>query len=236
MLFTGNAVFTSIAVGAMLMVAVALIGSLSILPALLSRSSGIASTRAGSRCSRGARGRRVAGLGLRARPRAAAPAPGGASPGRRPSSRSRCRRSACTRSCRASTRPAPLARHRAHVRVDPAGVPGRAPAPAKVVVRRRRRDCAAGAAGDRRPEAQRPRERSDVFEPISTETFNPPHGPSRRSRSRSRGNGDDATSVAALQDASLDRRDPGDGRRPLRGRRSAVTGETAGTPRLQPAR
>src|SRR5262249_51672460 len=37
MLFTGNAVFTSIAVGAMLMVAVALIGSLSVLPALLSR-------------------------------------------------------------------------------------------------------------------------------------------------------------------------------------------------------
>lgn len=37
MLFTGNAVFTSIAVGAMLMVAVALIGSLSILPALLGR-------------------------------------------------------------------------------------------------------------------------------------------------------------------------------------------------------
>jgi RND superfamily putative drug exporter len=37
MLFTGNAVFTSIAVGAMLMVMVALIGSLSILPALLSR-------------------------------------------------------------------------------------------------------------------------------------------------------------------------------------------------------
>jgi uncharacterized membrane protein YdfJ with MMPL/SSD domain len=37
MLFTGNAIFTSIAVGAMLMVAVALIGSLSILPALLSK-------------------------------------------------------------------------------------------------------------------------------------------------------------------------------------------------------
>ena len=37
MLFTGNPVFTSIAVGAMLMVAVALIGSLSILPALLAR-------------------------------------------------------------------------------------------------------------------------------------------------------------------------------------------------------
>jgi uncharacterized membrane protein YdfJ with MMPL/SSD domain len=37
MLFTGNPIFTSIAVGAMLMVAVALIGSLSILPALLSR-------------------------------------------------------------------------------------------------------------------------------------------------------------------------------------------------------
>ncbi|MGZ4354750.1 MAG: MMPL family transporter, partial [Gaiellaceae bacterium] len=37
MLFTGNAIFTSIAVGAMLMVAVALIGSLSILPALLAR-------------------------------------------------------------------------------------------------------------------------------------------------------------------------------------------------------
>ena len=37
MLFTGNAIFTSIAVGAMLMVAVALIGSLSILPAMLSR-------------------------------------------------------------------------------------------------------------------------------------------------------------------------------------------------------
>jgi len=37
MLFTGNAIFTSIAIGAMLMVAVALIGSLSILPALLSR-------------------------------------------------------------------------------------------------------------------------------------------------------------------------------------------------------
>src|SRR4029077_14735437 len=37
MLFPGNAIFTSIAVGAMLMVAVALIGSLSILPALLSK-------------------------------------------------------------------------------------------------------------------------------------------------------------------------------------------------------
>ena len=37
MLFTGNAVFTSIAVGAMLMVGVALIGSLSILPALLAK-------------------------------------------------------------------------------------------------------------------------------------------------------------------------------------------------------
>jgi RND superfamily putative drug exporter len=37
MLFTGNAVFTSIAVGAMLMVAVALIGSLSVLPALLAK-------------------------------------------------------------------------------------------------------------------------------------------------------------------------------------------------------
>jgi RND superfamily putative drug exporter len=37
MLFTGNAVFTSIAIGAMLMVAVALIGSLSILPALLAK-------------------------------------------------------------------------------------------------------------------------------------------------------------------------------------------------------
>jgi len=37
MLFTGNAVFTSIAVGAMLMVAVALIGSLSILPAMLAK-------------------------------------------------------------------------------------------------------------------------------------------------------------------------------------------------------
>jgi len=37
MLFTGNPVFTSIAVGAMLMVAVALIGSLSILPAMLSK-------------------------------------------------------------------------------------------------------------------------------------------------------------------------------------------------------
>ena len=37
MLFTGNAVFTSIAIGAMLMVAVALVGSLSILPALLAK-------------------------------------------------------------------------------------------------------------------------------------------------------------------------------------------------------
>jgi len=37
MLFTGNAIFTSIAVGAMIMVAVALVGSLSILPALLSK-------------------------------------------------------------------------------------------------------------------------------------------------------------------------------------------------------
>jgi uncharacterized membrane protein YdfJ with MMPL/SSD domain len=37
MLFTGNAIFTSIAVGAMLMVAVALIGSLSILPAMLGK-------------------------------------------------------------------------------------------------------------------------------------------------------------------------------------------------------
>ena len=37
MLFTGNAIFTSIAVGAMLMVAVAVIGSLSILPAMLAK-------------------------------------------------------------------------------------------------------------------------------------------------------------------------------------------------------
>jgi RND superfamily putative drug exporter len=37
MLFTGNALFTSIAIGAMLMVAVALVGALSILPALLAR-------------------------------------------------------------------------------------------------------------------------------------------------------------------------------------------------------
>jgi uncharacterized membrane protein YdfJ with MMPL/SSD domain len=37
MLLTGNAMFTSLAVGAMLMVAVALIGSLSVLPALLSK-------------------------------------------------------------------------------------------------------------------------------------------------------------------------------------------------------
>jgi RND superfamily putative drug exporter len=37
MLFTGNAIFTSIAVGSMLMVAVAIIGSLSILPALLAK-------------------------------------------------------------------------------------------------------------------------------------------------------------------------------------------------------
>ena len=37
MLFTGNAIFTSIAVGAMLMVAVAVIGSLTMLPALLSK-------------------------------------------------------------------------------------------------------------------------------------------------------------------------------------------------------
>ncbi len=37
MLLTGNGIFTSIGVGAMLMVAVALIGSLSILPALLSK-------------------------------------------------------------------------------------------------------------------------------------------------------------------------------------------------------
>ncbi len=37
MLFTGNGIFTSIAVGAMLMVAVALIGSLSILPAMMSK-------------------------------------------------------------------------------------------------------------------------------------------------------------------------------------------------------
>jgi RND superfamily putative drug exporter len=37
MLFTGSKIFTSIAVGAMLMVAVALIGSLSVLPALLSK-------------------------------------------------------------------------------------------------------------------------------------------------------------------------------------------------------
>ena len=53
MLFTGNAVFTSIAVGAMLMVAVALIGSLSILRRC-SASSSTASTRDGSRSSAGA--------------------------------------------------------------------------------------------------------------------------------------------------------------------------------------
>ncbi len=70
MLFTGNAVFTSFAVGAMLMVAVALIGSLSILPALLSK--------LGDRVNKGRipllarRTPASRGCGARARPRRAA--------------------------------------------------------------------------------------------------------------------------------------------------------------------
>ncbi len=103
MLFTGNAIFTSIAVGAMLMVAVALIGSLSILPALLSKL-GRPREQGPHPAPRAAEedARRVARVGLRARPgRGAAVALGDRRRAVR-CSRSRSRRCSCTRSCRAS--------------------------------------------------------------------------------------------------------------------------------------
>ncbi len=92
MLFTGNAIFTSIAVGAMLMVAVALIGSLSILPALLAKlghgvDKGQDPAHRAARHDRGA-----AGLGLRARPRAAPAGALGRALGRGALSRSQSRR------------------------------------------------------------------------------------------------------------------------------------------------
>ena len=185
MLFTGNAVFTSIAVGAMLMVAVALIGSLSILPALLAK--------LGHRVDKGRiplLGRRSGGesrrLGLRARPR---PAPAAAcrrcSPAAR-CSRSRCRRSRCTRSCRAS--PTCRSRCRSSARTSRSSTRSR-------VRRRRRRSWSrrddvtapARAAGDRRSEAaarSRAGRCSSRSRPRSTR-----RAPSRPSRSRSQGDG-----------------------------------------------
>ena len=139
MLFTGNAVFTSIAVGAMLMVAVALIGSLSILPALLAK--------LGHRVDKG----RIPYLGRRSggesrvwgfvldrvlrRPALAAVLSGGAllalaRPG-----------ADAAHAAAELHRPAEVAADRAHVRVDPARLPGRADA-GQGRRRRRRRDGA----------------------------------------------------------------------------------------------
>ena len=103
MFIASNKIFTSMAFGTMLVVLCAVVGSLTVLPAALSK--------LGDRVDRGripyrrtqeARGRRVALLGLRARPRAA-PAGHRRSCSRAGScSRRRLRSSGCTRSCRAS--------------------------------------------------------------------------------------------------------------------------------------
>ena len=127
MLFTGNAIFTSIAVGAMLMVAVALIGSLSILPALLAK--------LGHRVDKG----RIPFL---APARRQASRASGASCSTACCAGRRSRRSLSGGALLALALPAltlhtqlpsftdlpKLAADRAHLRVDPARVPGRADA------------------------------------------------------------------------------------------------------------
>ena len=146
MLFTGNAIFTSIAVGAMLMVAVALIGSLSILPAMLSK--------LGDRVDRG----RIPYLGRRGhresriwgfvldrvlrRPLLAALLSGGALLALAAAGADAAHAAAELH------RPAAVAADRPHLRADPDRVPRRADAGDR---RRQggRRDRAAGAAGAR---------------------------------------------------------------------------------------
>ena len=194
MLFTGNAIFTSIAVGAMLMVAVALIGSLSILPALLSK--------LGHRVDKGRipflgapQRRRVAGLGLRPRPRPAPAAAVGGALGRRAA---RARRPGAHAAHPAAElhRPAAVAADRPHLRVDPARLPGR-PDAGRGRRRRRRRDRPAGAAR-RSPSCSGGRSRrGQMFEPISTR-INPARTVERCSISL-QGNGERRASVAALQ-------------------------------------
>ena len=187
MLFTGNAVFTSIAVGAMLMVAVALIGSLSILPALLVEAR--PSRRHGAHPrARAAQRRRVAGVGLRPRPR---PAPAAAVGGARRRCAARARRADAHAAHAAAElhRSAAVAADRPHLRVDPARLPGR-PDPGRGGDRGRRRDRAARAARRSRSCSARALATGQMYEPISTRGQ---PGPDRRECCRSRCRGTGAT-------------------------------------------
>ena len=223
MLFTGNAVFTSIAVGAMLMVAVALIGSLSILPALLGE----------------ARAPRRQGPDPVPRPaQRAASRASGASCSTASCAGRRSRR--CSRAARCSLLAAPaLTMHTQlpsftdlpkslpivqHVRVDPGAFPG-AQTPAKVVI------AADDVTAPRVQQAigelkQRALASGQMFEPISTRGEPDGHGRDA-CRSRCRRTAANGASVEALQ-TLRERRDPVHAR-PVSGVEAAVTGETAGT-------
>ena len=135
MFLAGNTVFPSFAIGTILVVAVAVLGSLTVLPAVLSKlgDKRREGPRAVHRPHAPPQPRRVARLGLDPRPRAAPP--GGLARGRAAasSSRSRSRRSACTRSTRApSGLPRDLPIMQTYDRIQ-AAFPG-GPLPALVVV------------------------------------------------------------------------------------------------------
>ena len=192
MLFTGNAVFTSIAVGAMLMVAVALIGSLSILPAMLGKLE--------HRVDKGripflgrnpGRESRIWGFvldGVMRRPAVAAVLSGAALVALAVPALT------LPRSCQLH-RPAEVAADRPHLRVDPAGVP-RGAVSGEGGRGRPRRDRASRAAGDRRLK-QRALASGQMFEPISTEV-NPDKTVETVSIAM-RGNGSNGASVKALE-------------------------------------
>ena len=224
MLFTGNAVFTSIAVGAMLMVAVALIGSLSILPALLSK--------LGHRVDKG----RIP----RARRGAAAASRG-------------CGASSSTASCAGRLlsavlaggallalavpaldaahaaaelhRPAAVAADRPDLRVDPAAFPG-AQTPAKVVVAADDVTAPHVQRAVARARAHGRSRRGQMFEPISTRV-----NPARTVETVSislQGNGSDGSRSRRCE-TLRDRVIPVDRSATVPGVEAAVTGETAGT-------
>ena len=182
-------------VGAMLMVAVALIGSLSILPALLSKlgdrvnkgrhpaaraAARRASRGSGTRCStRCCGGRWLSAIAL-----------GGAR-----CSRSHCRRSACTRSCRASPTCRSRSRSCAPTSAIQKAFPGRADA-GRGRRQGARRDRAAGAGG-RSPSSSGSAlaTRRDVKQPIDVEV-NPDEDGRDRVDSRCRATATTRASVA----------------------------------------
>ena len=221
MLFTGNAVFTSIAVGAMLMVAVALIGSLSILPALLGKLE--------HRVDKGtdpdprpAQWRRVARLGLRARPRPAPAGAGGDALGRR-AAPARAARADDAHAAAELHRPAEVAGDREDVRPDPGGVPGRADAgEGRDRGRRRARPEVQAAIGELK---QRALASGQMFEPVSTQVN--PKGTVETVSLSLAGDGSDEASVDALQTLRHDLLPATVGR--VGGVEAEVTGVTAGT-------